>query len=502
MADCDVCGSPLSDGVVGGVGSWQSHVADFNDPHRTLELVRGVVPRLSVGSAAPDSTDDAKFSDWFVDLVSGSLWLCLQQQGGSLAWTKVADRSPTSVDLSGYATKAMLADYATVASLSGYLRPSDLSGYNFITQSVLADALSPFASKTYVADAISSGGFLTQAVADGRYVLAGDAAEREYVTRTQLAEALAGYLSTSAAAAAYLTVETADSEDGFLRKNATLPYVTPERLSTVLSGYALTTSLSGFITQAEADKRYMQIGTETGAVVTVGDLNTALAPYLRIADAATTLNLSGYLTISAADSPDGFLRKADFGTVASAAGLVSSSALSTALAAYVTQSNVESVVNAKVAAVAKTFATAKDLADLASSIAVEKGNGTALATLEPDEGKFRPTARSNNLVVLTGDMDKIPLLMPVRSQGVARDFILTVAFDRGLSMWAKTAFEVVPETRQSETVQCRFYSATNDVFSVDASLFDLDGQMVVFGFTEVADGRFLVSRKVVTEQGA
>ena len=77
-----------------------------------------------------------------------------------------------------------------------------------------------------------------------------------------------------------------------------------------------------------------------------------------------------------------------------------------------------------------------------------------------------------------------------------------MAFDRGTSMWAKTSFEVVPETRQSETVQCRFYSATDGVFAVDASLFDLDGQMVVFGFTEVADGRFLVSRKVVTEQGA
>jgi hypothetical protein len=92
--------------------------------------------------------------------------------------------------------------------------------------------------------------------------------------------------------------------------------------------------------------------------------------------------------------------------------------------------------------------------------------------------------------------------MPVRSQGAARDFILTVAFDRGTSMWTETAFEVLPETRQSETVQCRFYSATDDVFEADASLFDLDSQMVVFGFTEVADGRFLVSRKVVTEQGA
>ena len=57
MANCDVCGSPLSAGVE--PGTWQSHVADFNDPHRTLELVRGVVPRLSVGSAAdsPDGLD-------------------------------------------------------------------------------------------------------------------------------------------------------------------------------------------------------------------------------------------------------------------------------------------------------------------------------------------------------------------------------------------------------------------------------------------------------------
>ena len=90
MADCDVCGSPLSAGAGGGAGSWQSHVADFNDPHRTLELVRALLPGLSVGSAAPSSTDGAKAKDWFVDLTSGSLWACLTQQDGSLAWTKDA----------------------------------------------------------------------------------------------------------------------------------------------------------------------------------------------------------------------------------------------------------------------------------------------------------------------------------------------------------------------------------------------------------------------------
>ena len=502
MAACDVCGSPLSAGAVGEAGSWQSHVSDFNDPHRTLELVRKIIPGLSAGSAEPGSADGAKPGDLFADLASGALWACLAQQDGSLAWTKVADRSPASADLTAYATKAMLADYATVASLSGYLRPADLPGYNFVAQSDLADALLPFALKTDVTAAISAGGFLTQTVADGRYVLAGTAAEREYVTRTQLAEALAGYLSTSAASATYLTVEAADGEDGFLRKTATLPYVTPDQLSTRLEGYALMTSLSGFITQVEADGRYLMAGTETGAVVTVGDLNAALAQYLRTADAESKLNLSGYLTISAADSPQGFVRKAGFATAASAAGLVTSSALSTELATYVTQANVESVVNEKVAAVAGNFATAEDLADLASSIAIEKGNGTSLATLEPDGGKFKPAARSNNLVVLKGDMVEIPLLMPVRSQGAARDFILTVAFDRGLSMWAGTSFEIVPSTRQTEAAQNRFFSATAGVFEVDASLFDLDRQMVVFGFTEVADGRFLVSRKVVTEQGA
>ena len=166
MADCDVCGSPLSAGAGGGAGSWQSHVSDFNDPHRTMELVARELPALSVGSAPPSSTDGAKARDWFVDLAAGTLWVCLPAQGGGLEWTAVADRSPTAQDLSGYATRAMLADYATVASLSGYLRPSDLSGYNFITQSALATALSPLASKTYVATAISAGGFLTQAAAD------------------------------------------------------------------------------------------------------------------------------------------------------------------------------------------------------------------------------------------------------------------------------------------------------------------------------------------------
>ena len=46
MADCDVCGSPLSAGAGGGAGSWQSHVSDFNDPHRTMELVARELPAL------------------------------------------------------------------------------------------------------------------------------------------------------------------------------------------------------------------------------------------------------------------------------------------------------------------------------------------------------------------------------------------------------------------------------------------------------------------------
>jgi hypothetical protein len=96
MADCDVCGSPLSAGAGGGAGSWQSHVADFNDPHRTLELVRAILPGVSFGSAAPSSTDGAKSGDWFVDLMAGTLWLCLTRQGGGLEWTAVADRSPTA----------------------------------------------------------------------------------------------------------------------------------------------------------------------------------------------------------------------------------------------------------------------------------------------------------------------------------------------------------------------------------------------------------------------
>ena len=601
MADCDVCGSPLSSGSGGGaVPAWQAHLADFSDPHRTLDLVRGLIPRLTVGSASPDSTDDAKSGDWFVDLMAGTLWSCIPAQNGSLAWTKVADKSPSAQDLSAYATRAMLADYATAASLSGYLRPSDLSGYNFVTQSVLADALAPYATAAYVDGAVAGAPFLTRAAADARYVLAGTSAEYEYVTRTQLNAALGSYLESSVAAATYLTVQAADAADGFLRKSAPLPYVTPAQLTTRLAGYALTSSLSGFLTQTAADARYVQAGTGTGAAVTVGALNSALGSYLRTADAASTLGLSSYLTITVADGSSGFvrrtdfasrasaaglvtssqlanaladyalasslsgfltqsaadaryaragtgvdavvtagvlstalssylrtadaastlvlsyyltvaaaddpttgfLRKADFATKATAAGLVFSSALNATLESYVTRTSVASIVDAKIAEVAETFATAEDLADLASSIAIEQGNGTALTVLEPDGGQYKPTARSNNLVVLTGSADEIPVLVPVRSRGAARDFILTVAFDRGTSMWTGTSFEVVPSTRQTETVQNRFFSATADVFEVDASLFDLDHQMVVFGFTEVADGRFLVSRKVVTEQGA
>ena len=239
-------------------------------------------------------------------------------------------------------------------------------------------------------------------------------------------------------------------------------------------------------------------GTGTGAAVTVGALNAALAAYLPAETAASTLGLSAYLTIAAADANDGFVRKANFASMAASANLITAAALSTALASYVSQANVESIVNAKVAAVADTFATAEDLADLASSIAIEQGAGTALVVLAPESGSYRPAARSNNLVVLSGDMDEIPLLMPVRSEGAARDFILTVMFDTGTSMWSESSFEVVPATRSSETTQCTFYSATPGALEVDATSMDLSSQMVVFGFTELADGRFLVSRKVVT----
>lgn len=503
---CDVCDSPLGGGFGGGgagASTWQQHVADFSDPHRTLELVAGLIPRVTVGSAAPSSVEGCKAGDWHVDLTSGNLWSCLPAAGETVEWKKVADRSPAAIDLTGYATRAMLADYATKAFVAEtYVSKASVAGYNFVTQASLAAQIAPFATQAYVANAISAGGFITQSQADTRYVLAGDAAEYEYLTRSQIEEILEGYLDTSTAASTYLTVEAADAPNGFLRKNASLPYVTPAALTAALADYALTSSLSGFLTQNAADARYVQAGTGTGAAVTVGAMNAALSAYLRTADAASTLNLSTYLTIAAADASDGFVRKANFASMASAANLVTASALNTALASYVSQTNVTSIVNTAVAAVAETFATAEDLADLAASIAVESGNGTALAVLELESSSYRPAARSNNLVVLTGSTTAIPLLMPVRSEGAARDFILTVAFDRGTSMWGGQSFTVEPATRTSETVQCRFFSAEPGVFTVTASSLDLDSQMVVFGFTELADGKFLVTRKIVTDLAA
>lgn len=498
MEECPECGARGGMNPAG--GTWLDHVSDHADPHKTLDLVRKELPVVTTGNVPPSTSDGRKSGDWHVDVMSKAVWFCLQTGSDAPTWVKVSDLSTGSVDLSGYATKAELSAYVKTADLDLYLRKSDLSGYNFVTPNVLGNALSGYASKEYVASSLSAAGFLTQAQADLLYASA--ASFGSYVTSAALSAALAPYLKSSVASSAYVTKVFADSDEGYVKKGDALPYVDEARLAAVLSGYARSTALSGFLTRAAADGLYAPAGSGQYAYVTVGGLADALSGYLKISGAGESLSLSQYLKTSDADSPDGFLRKRSFATAASSAGLVTSQALSAALSVYVTTSSLSGVAAAVASELSETFATKKDLSDLAAGIAIQSGNGTVLSELVPDADGVKPVARSNGHVVLTGQVSEIRVVLPLKSEGAARDFILSVSFDRGTSMWGGTSFTVVPVTRQSETVPNSFYSVTDSVFDVDATEMDLDSQMVVFGFTEVAPSRFLVTRKTVTLQGA
>lgn len=502
MDACDVCDSPIGSGFGQPSQTWQEHVADHNDPHRTMDMVRRVLPRLSTGVVPPTSVDDAREGDWFVDTAANTLWACTVTATGSLVWRLVASSPRPEQDLSGYATVQMLSEYAKTEALSDYVRVSALPGLNYVTQSSLASALASYATKTYLTEHLSSYGFITQDQADGRYMTVGSLDTSSFVTSQALSQALEGYLTVASAAGTYVSLSFADGPDGYVRKGTSLPYLTPGQLESALSGYARSSDITGFVTQAQADARYVLAGSGTSVPVSVSDLNTALSAYMKTADAPSVLALSTYLKISEADGQDGFLRKAAVSAAVSSAGFVSSSALSAALAGYVTSTSLNSAVSGAVATLSETFATKRDLSDLAAGISIQAGTGTVLAELVPDADGVKPVARSNGHVVLTGQVSEIRVVLPLKSEGAARDFILSVSFDRGLSMWGGTSFTVVPVTRQSETIPNSFYSVTDSVFDVDTAEMDLDSQMVVFGFTEVAPSRFLVTRKTATLQGA
>lgn len=502
MDACDVCDSPIGSGFGQPGQTWLEHVADHNDPHRTMDLVRRVLPRLSTGSVPPTSVDDAKDGDWFADTAAHTLWACTMAADGSLVWRLVASSPGPGQDLSGYATVQMLSEYARTEALSDYVRTSALPGLNYVTQSSLASALASYATKTYLAESLSSSGFITQTQADGRYMAVGSLDTSSFVTEQALSQALGEYLTADSASGTYISLAFADGPDGYVRKGTSLPYLTQGQLESALSGYARSSDLSGFVTKAQADARYVLAGSGTSVPVSVSDLNAALSAYMKTADAPSVLALSTYLKTSDADGPDGFLRKTDVKYAVSAAGFVTSSTLSATLAGYVTGTSLNSAVSGAVATLSETFATKRDLSDLAAGISIQAGTGTVLAELVPDADGVKPVARSNVHVVLTGQVSEIRVVLPLKSEGAARDFILSVSFDRGLSMWGGTSFTVVPAARQSETVPNSFYSVTDSVFDVDAAEMDLDSQMVVFGFTEIAPSRFLVTRKTVTLQGA
>lgn len=507
MADerCETCGADVSQMGSGGPtppDPFIQHLQDFNDPHRTLDLVAkkyyGVTdPVIDPTTYRPD--------DWYFNLDNGKGYVFKATTDG-YEWRLVISPTHVDIDLTQYATKAWVeAGFVSTSYASEhFLTRASLS--NYVTAAEMASALASYATQQYVSTAIASSGHMTMAEADLRYMRAASE-EDQFVSRSQLATELAAYtpsanLATYLQLSSYLTIAAADAADGFARKSALeqLNFVTPAALSSALSSYATKAWVGnlGYLTQTVADQRYLQIPAVP--YITAGYVTNALSAYTPTSGLASYLNLSSFLTIAAADGPDGFIRKSQSGSL----NYVTQTMLTKALGAYSTTSQtnaaIASAVSSALSQVAAGYVTNERFDAEISRIRV-KGGSYVLTTARFDGDPLPMTDRANNLVVMTGDGTSLPVVVPARVEGVSRDFLVVVKPETGVGMWAGGHLTVVPSAVPGELPAPSFYTLGESGLDVDVSGYTLTGILIVYAFTELADGEFFVTSKVVAKQG-
>lgn len=265
MAECEVCGA---DSLPSFGDRLDQHLADYNDPHKTLDLV----PKTYFGYVAPEAGAGYRAGDWYIDLVSG---LGYANTGSS--WVE-AFRKPTELDLSGYALKADLESYAKLTDLTGYATTITLA--NYVEKSAFDSLTNSAVLKAELSSLVDAAGFIRSG------------ALSSYVTKTDLTTNLSGYVKTGTLAP-YLKSEDAeavyakktdvsdelalkvtgadvdgdwfDERGGIARSTADGVYATKLELETGLSGCAKSGDIAGFLDREAADKLYLPRGFEGGS---------------------------------------------------------------------------------------------------------------------------------------------------------------------------------------------------------------------------------------------
>lgn len=502
MADerCETCGAEVSQMGSGGPtppDPFIQHLQDFNDPHRTLDLVA----KKYYGVTAPVvDTTTYRPGDWYFNLDNGNGYVFKVTNDG-FEWRLVVSPTHVDIDLTQYATKAWVeAGFVSTSYASEhFLTQASLS--NYVTAAAMASALASYATQQYVATAIASSGHMTMAEADLRYMRAASE-EDQFVSRSQLTTALAAYtpsanLATYLQLSTYLTIAAADAADGFARKSALaqLNFVTPAALSSTLTSYATQAWVGnlGYLTQTVADQRYLQIPVIP--YITASYVTNALSAYTPTASLAAYLNLSSYLTIAAADGPDGFIRKSQAGAL----NYVTQSQLQEAVAGLVSQSSLpavkQQIASQVLADVARDYATKAEV----EAIVVSQG-ANVIYRPEIEGGKYVLRDRANNVITLEGTSTVVPVRLPPRAAGVSRDFLVVIDFSSdGMSAWAETSFTVEVYQITGELPLRKLFAAEPGVLTTDVSSYIAANTRVILGFTETSDCEFMVTRKVVSD---
>lgn len=501
--NCDVCESPLSEfGVQANSNVLQRHVSNYNDPHRTMELVRNVIPKVDWSLSAPEITGITsgvyKQGDFYYDAKARQLYACLTRPDGTIGWFLVADVSPERIH--DYVTTKDLESYTTYKFVNDrFVSKYTIHEYNYVSASALDSILTKYCTTTYVAKYLSDNQYAK--ISDfSSYVTKAELSAEAFIKEPLVNAKLAPYALSSRFDDYYNKDETVHT---FVTKTEAEGFLSTDDLDAALSGFVPVGTLEGYLTKEAADRLYeLKDDVLEAGFVTTDQLQTTLQDYLVKASAADELSLSQYLTVSTADSSDGFVRKSYLSEISGEQGLVNFTSLASALGDYDTTevargyvdtqiSSVTAAINAAKSETSATYATKAALQQLEDRVVIESG-GTVLFAPEPDEaGVYPMNPRANNHIVLAGDMAQVKITPGDAAEGAARDFILTISFDRGTSMWGGTGFSIIPQTTG-------FFAAEPGILAVDTSEFDLDNQMVVFSFIEVATGKFLVSRKIVT----
>lgn len=607
--NCPVCGLPT--GAGSGSDALANHVNDYNDPHRTMNLV----PRTYYGVGAPFVTEGYKEGDWYVDISARVIYSCAVENtasGQALSWVPASTATAvTAADLasalSGYvlstALDSILARYVTSASAANFVTQTDLSGRGYATQTWVSSALSGYATESWVSE-------LGYVSADA---LASELSS--YVTGTALTAALGGYYGKTDSDARYALKSDVSSflvasdvatllSQGFVHRAATSPGVYPELdLDTVLAAYLTGSAAAAtYLAKTDAASTYAtksELATGLAGRLRPSDLASVMAPYLLVSTAASTYlskaeAASTYLTettlaplvedfITADDLPDELADyaskswvSATYATLAALNNYVTSTALSAALASYVSSTTLEGIlasyktagqcdasyvtpaylaannyltagadyfsgfvtrsasgsrdldavlgawpvsslaagetkppqtgaVKAAIdaeatarAALAETVAGlvvtggANALKDISETVSVTiSGVSTALLKLYDSATNWIDT--TNSLVVDS----KLRISLPASpGTGIARDFLFCVTFSHATDVGQVP--HVVDIIRNRDGTVPQFVSYMNLPFDLTGITY---GTTVVWGFTEIASGKFAVTRKVLYSVG-